>query len=347
MLYLAAKTDPNICETICPTDTVECNILCLNVDTCDLDFNTFTQFVTNGSVDMTDLIVSYLDYEVTDPILYSELDYFDCVYDRTYCLPLCFYLAQCYKNLEGSLEEITFYLEECRAFSAKVENELSKVFIEKQHVLNECIDTLTKLTLDIETYQTQLAQCQKELKALIDAGAPQVDIEAKEKECAEIQDTLEQRQLELENEQQQCSNACGCNGTIEEIQSYLVTITTRRSLGQQFYTNYYAQVTELINKLQTALALMQDCNTCDVIFPALYGGLITYTTCNGSEISMPLAPFLKIYSQVTSNYVYSNDNYGLSNYQDLMSSIITISAECDALPQCTDITDLPDCLGGA
>ena len=344
LLYLAAKTDPDICETICPTNITECNILCLNVDTCDLNLNTFTQFVTNGSADMTDLITSYLDYEVTDPVLYQDLGYFDCAYNLTYCLPLCFYTAQCYKALESFIDEYIASLEECKETASTTEQELQKFYASITNEITECIEYITSLTVDIETKTIELNQCQAELQALIDAGAPQAEIQIKEKECAERQYVLEELQDELTIVQQNCGAICSCSGTIEELVSYLVTITTRRSLGNQFYTDYVIQINELIQKLQIAYALMQDCNTCDVIFPALYGGLITYTTCNGSEISMPLAPFLKIYSQVTTNYVYSNDSYGLSNYQDLMSSIITLSEECDALPSCTDSTDLPNCV---
>lgn len=343
LLYLAAKTDPDICETICPTNTVECNILCLNVDTCDLDFNTFTQFVTNGSADMTDLIVSYLDYELTDPILYAELDYFNCLYDETYCLPLCFYTANCYALLAEVMTAFGARVKKCTELAEAVETALIETFIEKKQTIEECIEALTKITLNIETLQPLLLECQEELQALIDAGAPQEEILAKEKECDSIARDILSLQDELEYIQEQCANTCGCSGTIEELESYLVTITTRRSLGQQFYADYIIQVGELGSTLTTILSLFQACSTCDTIFPALYGGLITYTTCNGSEISMPLTPFLKIYSQVTSSYVYSNDSYELNNYQDLMSSIITISEECDALPECAENTNLPNC----
>jgi len=345
LLYLAAKTDPNICETICPTNTVECNILCLNVDTCDLDFNTFTQFVTNGSADMTDLIASYLDYEVTNPVLYQELSYFDCIYDRTYCLPLCFYAAQCYKALESAIDSYRYLLQECMEQASATEEEQAKLYAKISNVINECIKYITTLTEDIEIKTIELNQCQAELQALIDAGAPQPEIDAKTKECIEREATLKALEDELTDAQQECGATCSCNGTIEELESYLVTITTTRTLANDFYTEYVIQTDELLQKLETAYQLMQDCNTCDVIFPALYGGLITYTTCNGSEISMPLAPFLKIYSQVTSSYVYSNDGYALNNYQDLMTSLITLSTECDALPSCTDNTDLPNCVG--
>jgi hypothetical protein len=345
LLDLAAITDPNICETICPTNTVECNILCLNVDTCDLDFNTFTQFVTNGSADMTDLITSYLDYEVTDPILYAELDYFDCTYDLTYCLPLCFYLGQCYKNLESDLADYINVFQECRQVAQDREAFLANEYNQLDQDLNDCINNITELTNQIDLLTDQLNQCQEELQALIDAGAPQVDIDAKEKECADLQNDLTSSQNDLQAVQQNCANICGCSGSIEEVQAYLAIITTRRSLAQQFYVDYDTQIDELILNLEKVYEDMQECETCDVIFPALYGGLITYTTCGGSEISMPLAPFLKIYSQVTTDYVYSNDGYGLSNYQDLMSSIITLSEQCDELPECTDDTDLPNCLG--
>jgi hypothetical protein len=345
LLDLAAITDPNICETICPTNTVECNILCLNVDTCDLDFNTFTQFVTNGSADMTDLITSYLDYEVTDPILYAELDYFDCTYDLTYCLPLCFYLSECYKDLESTLNDYINVFQECRQAAQDREAFLANEYNQLDQDLNDCINNITELTNQIDLLTDQLNQCQEELQALIDAGAPQVDIDAKEKECADLQNDLTSSQNDLQAVQQNCANICGCSGSIEEVQAYLAIITTRRSLAQQFYVDYDTQIDELILNLEKVYEDMQECETCDVIFPALYGGLITYTTCGGSEISMPLAPFLKIYSQVTTDYVYSNNGYGLSNYQDLMSSIITLSEQCDELPGCTDITDLPNCLG--
>lgn len=345
LLYLAAKTDPDVCETVCPTSTIECNILCLNVDTCDLDLNTFTQFVTNGSADMTDLIASYLDYEVTNPVLYQQLSYFDCIYDRTYCLPLCFYLANCYKALEESIAGYTAILQECAQVASDTETENQKFYDEITIQINECIEYITVLTEEVEAITILVNQCQTELQALIDAGAPQPEIDAKTKECAERQDVLDTLQAELTNAQQDCGAICSCSGTIKELESYLVTITTTRTLANNFYTEYITQINELINKLQITYDLMQNCNTCDVIFPALYGGLITYTACNGSEISMPLAPFLKIYSQVTSGYVYSNDGYVLNNYQKLMTSIITLSEECDALPGCTDNTDLPNCAG--
>jgi predicted nucleic acid-binding Zn-ribbon protein len=500
LLDLAAITDPDICETICPTDVVECNILCLNTDTCDLDFNTFTQFVTNGSADMTDLITSYLDYEVTDPILYAELDYFDCAYDSTYCLPLCFYLAQCYKNLESALADYIKIFKDCRQQASEKEDVLANEYAQLAEQLSSCISDITEITNQIDLLTDEItaleeaeAEKQNELAELLpgsdfiienydyiiavneeltdglqtiksliqgwDYGKAETEflaektavesvitlsleawntlndlmvvntsfnyqnkdsitsaltniknsldstqtildtmsytdteqvflqnktdivnhvdsaiqssgevqqnvtsakeyyeqttkdlnneIEQLQAEINNLQNELTDKQNDLQFVQQNCANICGCSGSIEELQSFAAIVTTRRSLSQQFFVNYATQIDELIFKLQTAYSAMQNCETCDVIFPALYGGLITYTTCGGSEISMPLTPFLKIYSQVTTDYVYSNDGYELSNYEDLISSIITLSEQCDELPQCTDNTDLPNCLGEA
>lgn len=335
LLYLAAKTDPNICETICPTDTVECAIKCLNVNTCDLDLQTFAGFVSNGTVNFNELIDLYNGYQTTNPTVYADLNYFECMYGFQFCINLCFYTASCFQTL---IEQVEFLLDKikiCDEISDSTYQEINVFYDQQVEEIQICIDILTKFTSNIEIYQAQLAQCQEELQALIDAGAPQVDIIAKTKECADINDSLQASIEELE------FNETECGGTIIELTEQITIIQNNQLLETEFYNAYQTALNQLKTIVNNIRIQLENAETCNVIFPFLYESMITYTACNGTQVLLPVLPSAKIYSQVTSTYIFSNSGYASDDYNTVINNIISISDECVELPACSLDTNLP------
>lgn len=344
LLDLAAITDPNICETICPTDVVECSIKCFNIDTCDIDLYTLGLLVSNGDLNLQSLLDLYAEYETSNPEVYSQIEPFfgACAINGTFCINLCLYSIACYAEFEESLAAIDQEIVDCRNITKATEADNQSLYNVQITELQDCIDQLEILLGDINQLTGDLEQCQIELQALIDAGAPQVEIDAKEKECADLQNDLDS----FTDDYNQAVIDCG--GTVSELEAQSVTLTENRNLSNQFYDFFNDYLGNLQNNLQDSLDQIDQCTKCNeiVALSLIWLTFVEYTACSGTVLNTPLAPFVKVYSQVTTDYKFVNEGTSLSSeeLQTVMNSIITISDECDELPGCADITDPPNCV---
>jgi hypothetical protein len=343
LLDLAAITDPNICETICPTDVVECSIKCFNIDTCNIDLYTLGLLVSNGDINLQSLLDLYAEYETSNPEVYSQIEPFfgACAINGTFCINLCLYSIACYANFEESLAATLAEIRDCGQLTKATEAENQSLYNIQKSELESCINDLEVLLGSIEQFTQELEQCQIELQALIDAGAPQNEIEDKEEECYGAEKALAVA-TETYND---VVDFCG--GTVSELQAQLATLVENRTLSNQFYDYFSSYLQNVEANLINSLDQIDQCKKCNeiVALSLIWSTFAEYTTCSGTVLSTPLAPFVKVYSQVTTDYKFVNEGTPLSSeeLQTVMNSIITISDECDELPGCADITDPPNC----
>jgi hypothetical protein len=330
LLYLEAKKDPNICETICNTE-IECNIKCINLNTCDLDILTFSALVSNGAVNFNDLLAEYQGYETSNPELYADLSFFECLFAETYCINLCYQTTSCYTEIKEDLESILNLRKYCENFAEDNYNEQVTFYEELIDVNTECIKLQAKILINIENLEAASLICQQELADLIASGADQILIDAKEAECTEIIVELEAEQIALEK------TILSCGGTITELETIITNIEFNLTTLETFFNSYITQLDLLRVVLEDLIEELVANTSCDLLFPFLFNSSVSYTACNGSTILTPLRHTLKIYSQSTSDFTFvNNSGYPLDDFTTLINNIVTISDECSEIPDCAN-----------
>ena len=330
LLYLEAKKDPNICETICNTE-IECHIKCINLDTCDLDILTLNALLSNGAVNFNDLLAEYQSYEISNPELYTALSFFECLFAETYCINLCYQTTSCYILIQEQLTAILKLRKYCENLAQDSYTEQVTFYEDLKEEKEACIKLQERILINIESLEAASLICQQELADLIASGADQALIDQKEAECTEIIVALEEEQTALEKV------ILDCGGTITELVTQITNIEFILITSETFFNSYISQ----LNLLRVVIEDLRDeliLNTsCDLLFPFLFNSSVSYTACNGSTILAPLRHALKIYSQSTSDFTFvNNSGYPLDDFTILINNIVTISDECSEIPDCAN-----------